>query len=103
MTETKSKPSASGCDLERRSKGAGGWRFFVHEHKKAWSQSGLCDHVELVNVFGNKPLSLHPNPNCNPTQVVAIWKGGARERADDAFLCVSIKKCGRKANFATTW
>ena len=25
-----------------------------------------------------------------------------RELTDDAFLCVSIKKCGRKANFATT-
>ena len=28
---------------------------------------------------------------------------GARERADDAFLCISIKKRGRKADFATTW
>ena len=64
---------------------------FARKHKKARSQSELCDHVEWVDGFEDKPLSLHLEPNRNPAQAVAIWRGGARERADDAFLCVSIK------------
>ena len=46
--------------------------------------------------------SLCPKPNHNPALAVVIWKGGARERADDVF-CLGHKKRGRKANFATTW
>ena len=75
---------------------------FVRKHKKAWSQSGLCDHVKRVNGFEDKPLSLHLEPNRNPAQAVAIWKGGAREWADGAFLCMSIKKRRSKEDFAPT-
>ena len=59
--------------------------------------------MKRVNGFGDKPLSLHLEPNRNPAQAVAIWRGDARERADDAFLCVSIKKRRSKADFAPTW
>ena len=53
--------------------------------------------------FRRRTSSLRPNPNRDPAYAVAIWKGGARERADDAFLCVSIKKRRSKADFAPTW
>ena len=39
---------------------------FARKRKKAWSQSGLCDHVEWVDGFEDNPLDLHPNPNRNP-------------------------------------
>ena len=71
--------------------------------KKSWSQSLLCDHVERLNSFEDRLPGLHPNPNRNPAQAVAIWKGGVRERADGAFLCMSIKKRRSKADFAPTW
>ena len=42
----------SGSGLGRRSKGAGGWRFFVRKHKKASEQSGLCsDDVAEMERF----------------------------------------------------
>ena len=38
-----------------------------------------------------------------PSEAVVIWKGGARERADDVFFAMGIKRRGHKANFVTTW
>lgn len=45
----------------------------------------------------------HPKPNHNPALAVVIWKGGARERADDVFFALGIKRRRSKADFAPTW
>ena len=38
-----------------------------------------------------------------PSEAVVIWREGVRERADDVFYAIGIKRRGRKADFATTW
>ena len=41
--------------------------------------------------------------NCEPNEVGRSWKGGARERADDVFFAIGIKRRRSKADFAPTW
>ena len=47
--------------------------------------------------FGLPPRS---GTKPKPSGAGSVWKGGARKRADDAFFAISIKRRGRKANFA---
>ena len=47
----------------------------LHRHGKCESMRSVCRH-----------------PNRNPAIAVAIWKGGARERADGVFFCPKTKK-----------
>ena len=44
-----------------------------------------------------------PKTKSKPSAAGSIWKGGARERADDAFFAVGIKRRRSKAYFAPTW
>lgn len=44
---------------------------------------------------------LHPKPNRNPAQAVAIWKEGARERADDVFFCHGHKKTSEQSGLCS--
>ena len=41
--------------------------------------------------------------NCEPSAAGRSWKGGARERADDVFFAIGIKRRRSKADFAPTW
>ena len=41
-------------------------------------------------------------PNRSPATAGSVWKGGARERADDIFFAAGIKRRRSKANFAPT-
>ena len=41
------------------------------------------------------------NPNRNPTPAVAVWKGGARERADDVFFCRRHKKTSEQSGLCS--
>lgn len=41
--------------------------------------------------------------NCEPSEAGRSWKGGARERADDVFFAIGIKRRRSKADFAPTW
>ena len=41
--------------------------------------------------------------NCEPSAAGRSWKGGARERADDVFFALGIKRRRSKADFAPTW
>ena len=43
---------------------------------------------------------LHPKPNRNPAQAVAIWKEGARERADNVF-CHGNKKTSEQSGLCS--
>ena len=38
-----------------------------------------------------------------PNEVGSFLKGGARERADDVFFAIGIKRRRSKADFAPTW
>ena len=49
-----------------------------------------------------KPPAGRPT-NCEPSAAGRSWKGGARERADDVFFAIGIKRRGRKADFETMW
>ena len=56
-----------------------------------------CAHPQ-VESFGLPPRSGGTKPK--PSGAGSVWKGGARKRADDVFFAISIKRRGRKANFA---
>ena len=58
----------------------------LHRHGKCESMRSVCRH-----------------PNRNPAIAVAIWKGGARERADGVFFVQRQKRRRSKADFAPTW
>ena len=62
-TQNQIEAQRSGFDLERRSKGAGGWCFFMHEHKKAPEQSGLCSDVEYRNTIDATAFA-HSQASC---------------------------------------
>ena len=44
-----------------------------------------------------------PKTKSQPSAAGSIWKGGARERADDVFFAIGIKRRRSKADFAPTW
>ena len=44
-----------------------------------------------------------PKTKSQPSEAVVIWRGGARERADDVFFAMGIKRRRSKADFAPTW
>ena len=44
-----------------------------------------------------------PKTKSKPSAAGSIWKGGARERADDVFFAIGIKRRRSKADFAPTW
>ena len=44
-----------------------------------------------------------PKTKSKPSSAGSIWKGGARERADDVFFAIGIKRRRSKADFAPTW
>lgn len=65
---------------------------------KAYKQKKLCFSRKLFekqSFFKRCPCAFR-NPNRNPAPAVAVWKGGARERADDVFFAVGIKDVGAK-------
>ena len=43
-----------------------------------------------------------PKTKSKPSAAGSIWKGGARERADDVFFAIGIKRRRSKADFAPT-
>ena len=43
-------------------------------------------HFQHRNTIDTAAFRFTTNPNCNPAQAVAIWKGGARKRANGVFL-----------------
>ena len=56
--------------------------FFCRRHKKTWSQSGLCGHVEHCNTIDATLPGLHPKPNRSPAKRVRFGKEEQRrERA----------------------
>ena len=50
-----------------------------------------CDGIKSPRSGGAK---------LEPSGAGSVWKGGARKRVDDVFFAISIKRRGRKANFA---
>ena len=55
------------------------------------------------NSMGNTAFRLTPKTKSKPSAAGSIWKGGARERADDVFFAIGIKRRRSKADFAPTW
>ena len=44
-----------------------------------------------------------PKTKPEPSAAGPVWRGGARERADDVFFATGIKRRRSKADFAPTW
>ena len=57
---------------------------------------------KMQDLIGKKPPAGR-HTNCEPNEVGRSWKGGARERADDVFFAIGIKRRRSKADFAPTW
>ena len=67
----------SGCDLERRSKGASGWRLFCRRHKKTSEQSGLCsDMVRLKGLEPTRIAAREPKGDVTLVKYLSLRKSG---------------------------
>ena len=58
--------------------------------------------VEYRNSIDAETSGFAPSTKSKPNEVGSIWKGGARERADDVFFAMGIKRRRSKADFAPT-
>ena len=102
LPKTKSKPSAAGSIWKGGARERANDVFFCHRHKKTSEQSGLCSDVEHPNTIDANAPGFLPKTKSKPSAAGSIWKGGARERADDVFFAIGIKRRRSKADFAPT-
>ena len=59
-------------------------------------------YSERKNVVANDTKSAKKkNPKLKPNEVGSIWKGGARERADDVFFCRRHKKASEQSGLCS--
>ena len=75
--------------------------FFCHGHKKTSEQSGLCSDVEYRNTIDANASRFSPKAKSKPSAAGSIWKGGARERADDVFFCHRHKKTSEQSGLCS--
>ena len=74
------------------------------DHRKRIAFGGLWKGrlKSISSRFRETPPAGRPT-NCEPSAAGRSWKGGARERADDVFFALGIKRRRSKADFAPTW
>ena len=63
----------------------------------------VCDELKYHNSIDANASRFPPKIKSKPSAAGSIWKGGARERADDIFFAIGIKRRRSKADFAPTW
>ena len=76
-----------------------GWRIFCL-HKRRRDEADFAPTLYLASKT-KPPRSGGTKPE--PSAAGPVWKGGARERADDVFFAIGIKRRRSKADFAPTW
>ena len=75
---------------------------FCRGHKKRQSKRyKACSDVECRNSIDAAASRFAPKPNRNPALAVVIWRGGARERADDVFFCQGHKKTSEQSGLCS--
>ena len=96
----------SGSQLERRSKGACGWRLFCRRQKK---DAGAKRTAPLVRKERGPPRDLRLEKNAarraacqlRASKAGRSWKGGARERADGVFFAAGRKKAPEQSGLCS--
>ena len=68
---------------------------------KTWSQSLLCDHEGYCKRIDAAAIRPAPLTQSRPGTAGWIWKGGARERAEDVFFCHGHKKTSEQSGLCS--